>query len=127
MSLPPVFADVCKRNGWQVDGDQFQLKLENGRKQDVFVDAFEYGTEPMVRITSVVGSVEHMVGEKLASALRINYGLPHGALSIKGDDLVLTDTFVLKDADADEIESSVVFIAETADMYESSIYGTDEH
>lgn len=127
MELPPVFEEVCRRNQWLWCGDHCEIKLEDGRRQKVYVEPFEYGTEKMVRIVTVVGSIDRIRGERLLSALRINYGLPHGALAIRGDDLVLIDTFLLRDADPGEVESAIRFIAETADYYEKSIYGTDEH
>ena len=39
----------------------------------------------------------------------------------------MANTLLLKDADAAEIEASIGYLAETADYYEKTLFGTDQH
>jgi len=64
---------------------------------------------------------------RLMVALRINAELAHGCLAVHDDDLVMTDTLMLRDADSAEIEASIGYLAETADYYEKSIFETDQY
>jgi len=68
-----------------------------------------------------------MHGDRLATALNINFGLPHGCLAVKDDMLVMVDTQILADADAGEVLAAVGYLAETADYYERTMFGPDSH
>jgi hypothetical protein len=41
--------------------------------------------------------------------------------------LVVLETLMLEEADPSEIEASVRYLAETADYYEKTLFGGDEH
>jgi hypothetical protein len=127
MEVPEVFRKVCEKNGWPCQKDQVELVLAGGRKQKVFVETFVHENEQMARAYSVVGTTDALSEVRLKSALSLNYRLPHGALAIRDDALVMTDTFLLKEADDDEVEASVRYLAKTADRYEKAIYGADQH
>jgi hypothetical protein len=64
---------------------------------------------------------------RLTVALRINTELAHGCFAVYEDHLVMTDTLMLRDADSAEIEASIGYLAETADLYERTIFGTDQY
>ncbi len=127
MALPRVFQEVFKKKGWSCAEDRVEIPLAEGRAQTVHVAAFEHEGHEMVRVYSAIGESDDLGQTRLVSALRLNFNMPHGALAINEDQLVVTDTFLLKDADADEIEASVSYLAETADRYEKFIYRTDQH
>ncbi len=127
MAIPEVFQKVCSRNGWSCEGNQAEVALEGGRKQKVFLETFVHESDQMARAFTKIGDIGAESGPRMESALSLNFSLPHGALAINEDQLVVTDTFLLKDADADEIEASVSYLAETADRYEKFIYRTDQH
>jgi hypothetical protein len=46
---------------------------------------------------------------------------------VRDGELIMATTLLLKDADAPEIEASIAYLAETADYYEKTLFGTDEH
>ena len=85
------------------------------------------GDEELVRFFTTIGDATELSDVRLRLALRLNTEMAHGAIGVRDDHLVMTDTLLLKDADADEIAASVSYLAETADYYEKQLYGTDEH
>lgn len=128
MSLPAVFRKVCEKNRWPFDGKQAEVTVEGGRKQSVVLQPFQHESDPMVRAYTVIGKGGGAsTPDRLQSALRLNFSLPHGAVALHQGELVMTDTFLLKDAGEDEVESSIRFIASIADRYEKAMFGTDRH
>ncbi len=127
MSFEQLFEKVCAKNNWSQSGDGAELVLPGGRKQRVLIQRFQHGSDDMARAYSVVGGAEEMSATRLTSALSLNFNLPYGALAIHGGKLVMTDTFLIRDADEGEVEASIRFLAETADRYEKQIYHTDEN
>ena len=127
MAIPEVFQKVCDKNGWSMDGNAAEITLDDGRRQRVFVEVFSHEDDKMARAFTVIGSSEALSQTRAQSALGLNFGLSHGALAIHDGNLVMTDTFLIKDADEDEVEASVRFLSKTADRYEKLIYGTDHN
>lgn len=127
MTVPEVFRRVFDRKGWRCAGSVVEIPLEEGRKQTVHLTSFEHEDLEMIRVYSVIGDSDGLGQTRLVSALRLNFNMPHGALAIHEDRLVVTDTFLLKDADEGEIEASISYLAETADRYEKFIYRSDQH
>ena len=127
MDAPGVFERVCERHGWACQENAAEYILPGNRRQLVLVSRFEFGGEKMLRFHSVIGERELLTETRMEAALKINFQLAHGALALHEDDLVVTDTFLLREADEDEVASSIRYLAETADRYERLIYGTDEH
>ena len=125
MPVPELFQNVCNKQGWPLEGDQAQITLDGGRKQGVTLQTFAHENDQMVRAYTTIGSSDALSEVRLRSALSLNFGLPHGALAVHEGQLVMTDTFLLKDADEDEVEASMRFLAKQADRYEKVIYGTD--
>ena len=118
---------VCDRQGWGLLPAGVQVGLPGGRCQLVSLEFFEFEDEELVRLSTVIGSVEGLRAERLTLALQINARLAHGALATREGDLIMTDTLLLKDSDAAAIEASIRYLAQTADYYEKTLYGTDEH
>jgi hypothetical protein len=127
MTLPDVFQKVCEKNQWPCDGRKAQIKLPGGRAQTVSLETFVHGEERMARVSTVIGTRETLSEARLEAALKLNFSLPHGAMALKDEKLVLVDTFLVRDADEGEVEASVRFLAGTADRYEKLIYRTDEN
>ena len=127
MAIPEVFQKVCDRSGWSLEGNEVQIAVDGGRQQTIRVETFDHEGGEMARAYTVVGSAEVLTPTRLESALRLNFGVPHGALAMHEGHLVMTDTFLVKDADHDEVKASILFIARAADRYEKLIYGTDEN
>ena len=107
--------------------DQVEVKLESGRRQVVQLQFFEYEGREMVRLHTVIGSTERIRPTRLQFALELNYALPHGAMAVKDEQLVMVDTLILADADPGELEASLEYLATTADQYEASMFGPDVH
>jgi hypothetical protein len=122
-----VCARVCREEGWELVPDGIRVSWANGRHQLVGLEFFEFRDQELVRLHTTIGRVGSLGPERLVAALRVNAGLAHGALAVMVDELVMTDTLMLRDADADEIRACVAYLAQTADSYEKSLFGTDEH
>ena len=118
---------VCQAQGWKRSGDEVTIPTDNGREQRVVLDPFEFEGEPLVRLSSAIGSSLEIEPLHLNKALRLNYGLPHGALALRGDQLVMVDTLMVNEPDDAEIEAVVSYLAEIADQFEASIFGPDEN
>ena len=118
---------VCEERGWMLLPSGVQVNFADGRHQLVGLEFFQSGREELVRLYSTIGSAEELGTVRLTVALRINAELAHGCLAVKNDDLIMTDTLMLQDADMAEIEASISFLAENADYYEKSIFETDQY
>ena len=127
MALPEVFRKVADKAGWSYSGDTIEIPLEGGRKQTIKLLEFEHEGRSMIRAFTEIGDSKEMSPTRLESALSLNFGLPHGALAVHDGQLVMVDTFLLDDADEDEVESSLYYLAVTGDRYERLIYHTDQH
>jgi len=122
-----ILKRVCRNQGWDLLPTGVQVSWPNGRRQLIELKFFQFQREELVRLFTTIGDVDSMSAVRLTVALRINAELAHGCLAVKEDHLVMTDTLMLRDADAAEIEASIAYLAETADYYEHSIFGTDQY
>lgn len=118
---------VCRDEGWNLLPTGVQIFGPDGRQQVVFLEFFEFENSDLVRLYSIIGSTAALAAERLALALRVNARLAHGALAVRDDELVVTDTLLLADADPGEVSAALRYLAETADYYEKIFFGTDEH
>ena len=121
-----VVDSVCSEQGWKRDGDTLEIPIDSGRRQRVEIEEFDFEGDLLVRFASGIGPTEHIEPLHLNTALRLNYGLPYGALALREDQLVLVDTVFADDPDSEEIEAVVRYLAETADHFERTMFGTDE-
>jgi len=118
---------VCRDRGWDLLPTGVYVRLPNDRGQLVEIEFFQFKEEELVRLFTTIGEVESMNSVRLTIALRINTELAHGCLAVHEDHLVMTDTLMLRDADAAEIEASIAYLADTADYYEKTIFETDQY
>lgn len=125
------FAQVCKRvceeRGWDLTPQGVRVNFASGRRQVVELEHFEFQQDELIRLSTTIGGVEELGQVRLTVALRINAELAHGALAVRGEDLVMTDTLMLRDANFDQVEASISYLAETADHYEKTLYQTDQY
>jgi hypothetical protein len=126
-SFGHVCERVCESQGWELVPAGVRVQLPGGRRQVVSMEFFDFESQELVRFYTLIGAAEQLSTERLALALQINARLAHGALAVRDGELIMTDTHLLKDADAAEIEASIGYLAETADYYEKMLFGTDEH
>jgi hypothetical protein len=122
-----ICTEVCAGNGWALEGRRIDVPLDGGRHQKVSIEDFAFEGAALVRLVSTIGNAARVEPLRLVGALRINFGLPHGALAIRGDDLVMVDTVQPGRTEASELEASVRYLAETADRFERTMFGPDAH
>lgn len=118
---------VCGEEGWGLGPDRVEVKLGDGRRQNVSLQPFAFEGSELVRLHSVIGDARHIDAARLTQGLRVSFGLAHGALALRDDQLVIVDTLVARDADPGEIRAVVRYLAETADHFERTMFGVDEH
>jgi len=122
-----VLGAVCGEQGWVHGSSGVEVKLESGRRQVVKLDYFEFEGAELVRLYTVIGDSSRIHPLRLTQALRVNFGLPHGAMALRAEELVLVDTLIVEDADAGEIEAAVGYLSETGDHFERTLFGPDAH
>jgi len=127
MECPTVVIDVCLRNDWQCDGHQVVVPIANQRRQVLSFQRFLFEGRDMLRMFTAVGPVSSLSAIQLEGVLGLNASLAFGALAIRGNDLVMTDTYLLQGDCHAQLAHSMRFIAETADRYEREIYRTDQY
>ncbi len=118
---------VCEQQGWELLPSGVQVEWGDGRHQLISLEFFEFEREELVRLHTTIGQASELSRERLMLALESNARLAHGALAVRGDAFVMVDTLMLKDAGPAEVEASISYLAETADQYERTLFGTDDH
>ncbi len=118
---------MCERCEWGFSETRIELEFQEGRRQIVELDFFDFEGRQLVRVFSKIGDVSRIHPMRLTDALRLNYSLPHGAMAVKRDVLVMVNTLHVDDASDAEIEATVRYLAEMADHYEKTMFGTDDH
>jgi hypothetical protein len=122
-----ILKRACRDQGWDLLPSGVLVSWPNGRRQLIELKFFQFQREELVRLYTTIGDVDSMSAVRLMVALRINAELAHGSLAVHENDLVMTDTLMLRDAGPAEIEASIGYLAETADHYEQTIFGTDQY
>jgi hypothetical protein len=118
---------VCDTRGWELQPTGVVVSWPDGRHQVVSLEVFEYRDQKRARLISEIGTAEDLGEDRLIMALSANAELVHGALAFRDGQLCMTDTIRLEEADEEQLEAAIAYLAETADFYERSIFGTDEH
>jgi hypothetical protein len=116
---------TCQDEGWKFLSDGIHAVWSDNRQQLVTIEFFEADGQEFARLSTRIGPIEELGEERLLMALRVNAGLPYGALAVAQQDLVMIDTHMLSDVDLEEVSASVKYLARTADSYEKSLFGTD--
>ncbi len=131
MSSPETFGRICQRvcqeQNWTFVPSGVHVGLPDGRHQVVELEFFEDESEELVRLASTIGPAGGLSPERLIAVHQVNARHAHGALAVRDGHLVMVDTLLLRDAGSREIEASLRYLASTADGYEKTFYGTDEH
>jgi len=129
--MKPRFADICRevceRHGWELLPTGVVLPIDLDRKQLVSVELFEFEQEQLVRLSSTIGPADSMSREELATALRSNAELAHGALALEDDHLTLVDTLPVDGLGAQALSATIEFLARSADETERVVFKTDDH
>jgi hypothetical protein len=121
------YREVCESHGWELLPTGVVVHFGDGRKQLVSFEHFEFENEELVRLVSVIGPADSMTHEELASALRSNADIAHGALAIREGELVLVDTLLIQGLDSAALAAAIEFLATSADNTERVAFGTDAH
>jgi hypothetical protein len=127
MAFEDLFKQVCTANGWTTHGNEATVTIPGGRSQRIHWQQFSHEDKDMVRLYSFIGTSDKLSQVRLEAALRLNFSLPHGALAVHAEKLVLTETFIVSEADPAEVESAIKFLSDMADRYEKLIYDADRH
>lgn len=122
-----TLARVCERNQWTSDANTVDIGFDSGRRQSVRLEFFDFEEREIVRFFTTIGDAERIDPLRLSQGLRVTFGLPHGALALHKNDLVMVDTLMIADADDGEIEAILQYLAETADHFEQTMFGGDAH
>ncbi len=122
-----VCAAVCASRGWQYTSGRIDVGVSGERSQGISVEFFEFEGQEFARFFTTIGSIEHINALRLVNALRVNFGLPHGAMAVRDSDLVIVDTLMVSRPDPHEIASMLNYLGEIADHFEKSFFGTDRH
>ncbi len=118
---------VCASQGWRLLPTGVEVRWGDGRHQLVRLELFDHDGQTVVRLLTSIGPVGDLERSRLLQALRANGELAHGALAVRDEELVMTDTLLVAEADAREMEAAVAFLARTADDYERVLFDTDDH
>ncbi|MCH2170762.1 YbjN domain-containing protein [Myxococcota bacterium] len=118
---------VSRERGWGIEPKGIRIPCEDERSQLVEFAFLEESGRARVRLYSRIGSRSLIDPAVLPTALDLNFKLPHGAFAVNGDQLVLTETLPLDTLQAEDIAAALLYLATTADHYEQTIFGPDEH
>ncbi len=116
---------ICADRSWSFEPGCVEIQFADKRRQRVAFEFFSFEGRELVRIHSVIGSTRKIDSDRLNTALGLNFRLPHGALAIYKDDLVMVDTLMVQEAGPAEITAAIAYLAETADQYEKTMFGPD--
>lgn len=131
MSSQHAFAEHCRRvcesQNWELLPTGIVVRFGDGRHQLVGLEFFEYQREALARLSSTIGAAAALSRAQLVLSLEMNARLPHGAFSIQGGNLCMTDTLMIETSGPAEIEAAVDYLARTADEHERLLFGSDEN
>lgn len=122
-----ICGQLCDTRDWTRDANALDVQLEQGRKQTIQFEFFSHEGHEMVRLHTTIGSTRRIRSDRLIFALELNFGLPHGCLAVRNENLVMVDTLILEEVDALELETAVDYLAKTGDHYEATLFGSDEN
>ena len=134
-AMREAIEQICEKAGWTTSGNEILVPLGEGRKQKVEVEEYEARGVSFIRLFSRLGRVGEVDGRGALGAVRLNWALPYGAgagaalTEGGGETLLLCDSFGaerLHEA-PDRVTLAIGYLAETADNFERSVFGRDEH
>lgn len=118
---------VCASHDWELLPTGILVRWGDGRRQLVRLEIFDSEGETLVRLSTTIGDPGRLGRDRLVLALETNARLAHGALAIQSGQLCLTDTLMLDNTDAEELEATIDYLSRRADEYERTLFGTDEN
>jgi hypothetical protein len=118
---------ICAERSWTYEPGVVEIPCGEGRRQRVLISFFSFEELERVRLHTVIGSTRKIDHNRLNTALGLNFRLPHGALAIHKEHLVMVDTLMLQEANGEAIAAAFGYLAETADHYEMTMFGPDVH
>lgn len=118
---------LCREQGWELLPAGIRVPLPGGRSQTVALETFGLRGRTLVRLVTTVGPADRLPAHRQAVALGLNAELAHGAFALRDGELVMVETLVADDTDPGELESSVRYLAETADAHEARLFGEDQN
>lgn len=113
------------------EGTRFrlELKLGNGRKQNVFIELTRHGKSGSDRLLQIYSVCCAANAEHYEYVLRLNAEILHGGLAIKEfngmPQFIMVDTYPWSTVDPEEIRRSVMSVATRADGLEQRLSGRD--
>ena len=127
-----AIAKVCAERGWTLGANAITVQLPSGRHQVVQFEEYESSGEQLMRLYSILGEASAFDERQLRAALRLNWTLPFGAIGLGaiGDEpeqLLLCETGIIDHINHRRLGLAIQAIAATADRYEDTVFGTDEH
>lgn len=118
---------VCEEQGWELLPTGVLVRFDDGRRQLVSIELFEFEDESLVRLSSIIGPSDGMSHEELVTALHSNADLAHGALAIRDAEFMLVETLTIEGLGRSALTSAIEFLAQSADETERVIHRTDDH
>lgn len=118
---------TCEANGWEYFEHGAVIGVPGGRQQRVFLEPVRDDGEVKCRAYTVIGDASALSATRLEAALAMNFHLEHGALALRDSELVMVETVCLGRMNPAQLAEILCYIADTADRYERTIYGTDKH
>ncbi len=126
MDFGSFLTQVCGSQRWAMaqgqGGYRVEVPTEVGRSQVVNVSQ---GRDPDGRSLAWIWSVvceTTGIGDPYY-LLRLNADLPYGALAVRDNHVVLTETQLMETADTEEVMRAIFYVAKYADDLEKQVYG----
>lgn len=116
---------------WKRNGQQYVLDVlqSDERKQTVFIEPSDHQMHE--RLLLIYSTCCDAQPEYYEEALRLNAEISHGGISIREvngqSKFVMVDTFPRSSVDAEDIQKSVMAVAQHADEIENRLTGDDLH
>ena len=118
---------ACEAHSWEYFEHGAVVGIPGGRRQRVFLEPVRDDGEAKGRAYTVIGDASALSATRMEAALAMNFHLEHGALALGHGKLVMVETVYLDSMNPTQLAEVLRYIADTADRYERTIYGTDKH
>jgi hypothetical protein len=119
--------EVCDAHHWELIPTGVLVRFGDGRRQVVSLEFFEFEQQELVRLSSAIGPVADLSRDELATALRSNAEIAHGALAIMDEELALVDTLLIEGLEVSALAATIEFLATSADEMERVVFQADSH
>jgi hypothetical protein len=106
---------------------QFQLNLDDGRKQIVHAYPFEEKGKMMIRFYTPVGKKESYSDKQLITTLELNASLLYGGFALYNGKLIIVATWPQESSDTAEVIKIIEYLASMGDTYEKMTLGLDKN